>query len=69
MVAVLKSPADKKEYRHIVLDNGLRALLVHDAEIVDVDAPEDGQEHEHACLTGHTSDEEEQQSGDEVRGA
>lgn len=33
MVEVVKSPADKREYRYVVLENGLRALLVHDAEM------------------------------------
>ena len=32
-VEVLKSPADKKEYRFLRLDNGMAVLLIHDPEI------------------------------------
>jgi secreted Zn-dependent insulinase-like peptidase len=31
--AVIKSPADKKEYRLLRLPNGLNALLIHDPSI------------------------------------
>ena len=30
---IIKSPYDKKLYRHLVLDNGLRVLLIHDPDI------------------------------------
>lgn len=32
-VEVLKSPADRKSYRYVKLENGMSVLLVHDPEI------------------------------------
>ena len=32
-VEVLKSPADRKSYRYVKLDNGISVLLIHDPEI------------------------------------
>ena len=32
-VEVIKSPQDKKQYRHLTLANGLTVLLIHDPEI------------------------------------
>lgn len=32
-VEVLKSPADRKEYRYVSLANGLQVLLIHDPEV------------------------------------
>lgn len=55
MVAVIKSPADKKDYRYIVLDNGLRALLIHDGEIVDT-TQEDAEEAEPVTHSGSSSE-------------
>ncbi|XP_041827551.1 nardilysin-like [Melanotaenia boesemani] len=55
---IIKSPSDPKEYRYIVLDNGLRALLISDysgpAALEDEDS--DGEDEE----------EEEDESGDET---
>lgn len=31
-VSIIKSPSDKREYRHVRLTNGLEALIVHDSE-------------------------------------
>jgi hypothetical protein len=31
--AIVKPPSDKKQYRHVVLPNGLQALLISDPDI------------------------------------
>lgn len=31
--AIVQSPADKKSYRIVTLDNGMTCLLIHDPEI------------------------------------
>jgi hypothetical protein len=39
-IEVVKSPADKKLYKLIKLENGLTALLIHDPTIKDTEAPD-----------------------------
>ncbi|TKS86821.1 Nardilysin [Collichthys lucidus] len=59
---IIKSPSDPKQYRYIVLDNGLRALLISDysglaaSEDEDEDSEEEEEEEE---------EEEDDESGDE----
>lgn len=35
IVTVLKSPTDAKEYRALILTNGMKVLLIHDPEIAE----------------------------------
>ncbi|KFM22670.1 Insulin-degrading enzyme [Auxenochlorella protothecoides] len=67
MVAVIKSPADKKDYRYIVLDNGLRALLIHDGEIVDT-TQEDAEEAEPVSHSGSSSESGSESEGSDAEG-
>jgi hypothetical protein len=60
MVEIVKSPADKKEYRYVVLENGLRALLIHDSEMCTV--VEEGKEE----ARSDSGSEAEEESGSEV---
>ncbi|GIL65844.1 hypothetical protein Vafri_19492, partial [Volvox africanus] len=44
VIEVLRSPNDKKKYQYLVLENGLRVLLISDPEMQNVPAAEgDGQ--------------------------
>ncbi|XP_058471619.1 nardilysin-like [Solea solea] len=59
---IIKSPSDPKQYRHIVLENGLRALLISDyngpAASEDEDSDGEEEEDESGDETGDESEEE-----------
>ncbi|XP_075873898.1 nardilysin [Nelusetta ayraudi] len=63
-VDITKSPSDPKQYRYIVLDNGLRALLISDysGPVASEDEDEDGEEEEEE---DEDEEEEDSESGDE----
>lgn len=72
----LKSPNDRKLYRLCTLDNGLQALLVHDPEIGQQQqhqaqeqghAPEASDEDVDSLLSGGEEEEDDGDSGSEVR--
>ncbi|XP_040917105.1 nardilysin isoform X2 [Toxotes jaculatrix] len=64
---ITKSPSDPKQYRYIVLENGLRALLISDysgpasSEDEDTDGEDEGEEEEE-----EEEEEEGEESGDET---
>lgn len=70
---VIKSPNDRRLYRLIELENGLRALLVHDPEIypegppkaVQTDDEEDEEEEGDEDDEGDEDEEDESEEGDE----
>jgi len=43
-IDIVRSPSDARTYKFIVLENGLRAVLIHDAEIRNSKAEDDGAE-------------------------
>ncbi|XP_068456695.1 nardilysin-like [Clinocottus analis] len=55
---IIKSPSDPKQYRYIVLDNGLRALLISDYSGPAADDEDEDEEEEE-------EEEDEEESGDE----
>ncbi|XP_071354291.1 nardilysin-like [Trachinotus anak] len=67
---IIKSPSDPKQYRYVVLENGLRALLISDysgpaaSEDEDSDGEDEGEEEEEE----DDEEEEEDESGDETEG-
>lgn len=63
-----KSPNDKKEYRSILLPNGLTALLVSDVRNLVTLAPEDCSL-ERVCDEAESGDEEMSEEGDEDEGS
>uniref|UniRef100_A0A8C7WZN2 Nardilysin a (N-arginine dibasic convertase) n=1 Tax=Oryzias sinensis TaxID=183150 RepID=A0A8C7WZN2_9TELE len=68
---IIKSPSDPKQYRYIVLENGLRALLISDfsgpaePEDEDSDKEEEGEEEEDGDSGDETEDESEEEDGDQ----
>ncbi|XP_077395060.1 nardilysin-like [Festucalex cinctus] len=62
---IVKSPSDPKEYRYIVLDNGLRALLISDFSSPAVSKDDDEEEEEEGGEE-EEEEEEEDESGDET---
>ncbi|XP_029316726.1 nardilysin-like isoform X1 [Cottoperca gobio] len=56
---IIKSPSDPKEYRYIVLDNGLRALLISDHSGLAASEDEDGEEEEE-------EEDDDEESGEEM---
>ncbi|XP_023282535.1 nardilysin-like [Seriola lalandi dorsalis] len=66
---IIKSPSDPKQYRYVVLENGLRALLISDysgpaaSEDEDSDGEDESEEEEEE---GEEEEEEEDESGDET---
>ncbi|XP_038584735.1 nardilysin-like [Micropterus salmoides] len=69
---IIKSPSDPKQYRYIVLDNGLRALLISDysgpAASEDSDG-EDEEEEEDDDESGEETDEEYEEDDDDEKGS
>ncbi|XP_031703863.1 nardilysin-like [Anarrhichthys ocellatus] len=69
--AIIKSPSDPKQYRHIVLDNGLRALLISDysgpaaSEDEDSGGEEEGEEEEEGDESGEETEDESEEEGDD----
>ncbi|XP_037602322.1 nardilysin-like [Sebastes umbrosus] len=67
---IIKSPSDPKQYRYIVLDNGLRALLISDysslAASEDEDGEDEGEEEEEDDESG---DEDEEEDDDDEMGS
>ncbi|XP_049596638.1 nardilysin isoform X1 [Syngnathus scovelli] len=63
---IIKSPSDTKQYRYIMLDNGLRALLISDFSypLVSEDDDEEEEEEEEG---GEEEEEEEDDSSDESK--
>ncbi|KAM9842855.1 nardilysin-like [Aulostomus maculatus] len=59
---IIKSPSDPKQYRYIVLDNSLRALLISDYSGPAASEDEDGDEDEEV----EEEEEEEDESGEET---
>ncbi|XP_028421787.1 nardilysin isoform X1 [Perca flavescens] len=68
---IIKSPSDPKQYRYIVLDNGLRALLISDysgpaaSEGEDSDDEDEGEEEEEEEEDNDSEDEMEDESEEE----
>ncbi|XP_054652769.1 nardilysin-like [Dunckerocampus dactyliophorus] len=60
---IIKSPSDNKQYRYIVLDNGLRALLISDYSALAASEEEEEEEEEEG---DEEVEEEEGESGDEA---
>ncbi|XP_045918855.1 nardilysin-like [Micropterus dolomieu] len=69
---IIKSPSDPKQYRYIVLDNGLRALLISDysgpAASEDSDGEDEGEE-EDDDESGDETDEEYEEDDDDEKGS
>uniref|UniRef100_A0A8D3DW99 Nardilysin a (N-arginine dibasic convertase) n=1 Tax=Scophthalmus maximus TaxID=52904 RepID=A0A8D3DW99_SCOMX len=61
---IIKSPSDPKQYRYIVLENGLRALLISDYNGPAASEDEDSEGEDEG--EGEDDDEEEDESGDET---
>ncbi|XP_033967327.1 nardilysin-like [Pseudochaenichthys georgianus] len=70
---IIKSPSDPKQYRYIVLDNGLRALLISDysnqVPSEGDDSDEDDEEEEEDDESGDEMEEEFEEDDDEEGGS
>uniref|UniRef100_UPI0037E8E4C8 nardilysin-like n=1 Tax=Semicossyphus pulcher TaxID=241346 RepID=UPI0037E8E4C8 len=69
---IIKSPSDPKQYRYIVLDNGLRALLISDYSglaAAEDDDDSDGEEEEDDEESGDESEDESEEDDDEEQGS
>ncbi|XP_061158123.1 nardilysin-like isoform X2 [Syngnathus typhle] len=65
---IIKSPSDTKQYRYIMLDNGLRALLISDFSYPLVPEDEEEEEEEEEEEGGEEEEEEEEDdSSDETK--
>uniref|UniRef100_A0A4W6E7Y0 Nardilysin convertase n=1 Tax=Lates calcarifer TaxID=8187 RepID=A0A4W6E7Y0_LATCA len=69
---IIKSPSDPKQYRYIVLENGLRALLISDysgpaaSEDEEEDGEDEGEEEEGEEEEEEEEEEDDEESGDET---
>ncbi|KAM8914849.1 nardilysin-like isoform 1-T2 [Spinachia spinachia] len=68
---IIKSPSDPKQYRYIVLDNGLRALLISDysgpaaSEDEDSDGEDEGEEEEEGDESGEETEDDSEEEDDD----
>jgi len=66
-IDIVRSPSDARTYKFIVLENGLRAVLIHDAEIRNSKAEDDGAEP--AGLSSGSDGESDDEPGDDETGS
>ena len=66
-IDIVRSPSDARTYKYIVLENGLRAVLIHDAEIRNSKAEGDGAEP--AGLSSGSDGESDDEPGDDETGS
>ena len=66
-IDIVRSPSDARTYKFIVLENGLRAVLIHDAEIRNSKAQDDGAEP--AGLSSGSDGESDDEPGDDETGS
>ncbi|CAL8284270.1 unnamed protein product [Lota lota] len=62
---IIKSPSDPKQYRYIVLDNGLRALLISDTSTRPADHDSDGEDEDEEEEEEEEEEQEEEEEEEE----